>query len=412
MALRILMSIMTWLLWLVVGLVTLLLVVLFGLTLERFGLIFGPCGLLFLLLVIARSARLYRQSRGAMILNYLEQPIRLNLPIGPMLKASSASETGLLRWRLESLCQGINQGLSISESLRRYTPEVPSRTVALIGAAERIDRLPSVFARLIREQRHWCRRPLDMSAYANSYGLVLVIFLMFILGVLSVFIFPRYQEVFNDFDTPMPWITQVLFDFSLHFAIVILPVSIMLAIATAGWAIWEIFNGLLCLLRAGQLGKFIAARLPVSRGIMRDRALADACQLIEQAMIAGETLESAVVEASELRTSPTVRKKLSRLSELLHNGVPLGVAAKQARLPAMMTGMLTTANVSAKPAQTFEFLHRYYAQKFSRTAMILRSAALPIVVLVMGIVVGLVVTSLFLPIEALITQTNLQVEYY
>lgn len=300
--------------WLVAGGVALILITLVVAITGPLSLVLGPIGGLLMLLVIARSASLVRRARAGMILNYLEQPIRLNLPIGPMLAAASRSERGALARRLASLRRTIDSGQPIGEALAICTPEVPGRIVNLVTASERIGRMPQVLARLTREEKQRAGEFMYRSIFGWSYGVVVVLFLVFILGGVGAFIMPAFEEIFDDFGASMPWYTLVTFRASRNLAWMLLPLSGIFLLGASGWALREMFHGTQRLFNLSWLWNRLIGYIPIARGVARDRGLADACQVIEQSLRAGDTMESAVFEASELKTLTVLRRRLQRFT--------------------------------------------------------------------------------------------------
>ncbi len=61
-----------------------------------------------------------------------------------------------------------------------------------------------------------------------------------------------------------------------------------------------------------------------------------------------------------------------------------------------------TSGDSTDASQIFTFLARYYRGRFSRTAIVLRAAFEPAVVIAMGLVVCFVVMAIFVPLPHLI----------
>jgi hypothetical protein len=59
-----------------------------------------------------------RKQRAAMILSYLEQAVRLNLPLPGMLAAARRSERGLMAQRLLKVQELLEKGASLETALR------------------------------------------------------------------------------------------------------------------------------------------------------------------------------------------------------------------------------------------------------------------------------------------------------
>src|SRR5262249_6940233 len=106
-----------------------------------------------LLLVIGTSAATAaRRRRGANLLNYLEQAVRLNLPLPRIVRAIGESESGRFASDLETAREALEAGQSLATVLE-VVPDVPPRVIGLIAAAERAGRLPQVLSRLMQQRR-------------------------------------------------------------------------------------------------------------------------------------------------------------------------------------------------------------------------------------------------------------------
>ncbi|HWE03610.1 MAG TPA: type II secretion system F family protein [Tepidisphaeraceae bacterium] len=66
--------------------------------------------------------------------------------------------------------------------------------------------------------------------------------------------------------------------------------------------------------------------------------------------------------------------------------------------------MLSTATTDGDAREVFDFLHRYYDGRFSRTAAVLRAALLPLVAIAGGIIVREVALGVFQPLTALMNR--------
>ncbi len=410
MLLRILKFLLSGLFWLIAGVLAVMVIAGPFAVIPVFGWLVGPAGALLLLLVIARSARRARRNRGATVLNYIKQAVSLNLPIPPMLAAAEISETGTLRRRLGDVCDGLEHGQPVGETLRLSVPEVPARVVDLVSAGERIGRLPSVLERVTAQERDKANSDTYGSVLGWNYGIVLILFMSLVLSGVGYFIMPKFEEIFEDFDVAMPWQTLITFDLLGRFSLPILLLVSAATFATAAWGLQQSLHGLEGRERAG---RWLTDRLiwftPVARSVARDRGLGDACGLIVESLRAGDSMEIAAFEAGELRTNAVLQRRLQRFSDELKTGQPLRDAAEQARLPKLMVGMLATGQAVSDPARVFDFLSRYYTNRFSRLAALLKASVLPVTVMTLAVAVGWIVFSLIMPLVVLIEDCTLKI---
>src|SRR5215213_9717495 len=98
---------------------------------------FSPILGVLLLISVAMFFRGLRRSRAVAALNYVEQAVRLNLPLPPMLLAAERGETGRLRTKLRRLRERLENGYPLAAAMDRTLPGLPARTIGLVAAAER-----------------------------------------------------------------------------------------------------------------------------------------------------------------------------------------------------------------------------------------------------------------------------------
>ncbi len=410
MALRLLQNGLAVVFWMVAGTIAMLVVAGPFSFFPYFGWLLGPVGALFLMLMFAQAAKRARRNRGTMVLNYVKQAVSLNLPIPPMLAAAQASEKGVLSRRLGHMCDALEEGLSVGEALQLHVPEVPARWVDLITTGERIGRLPSALDRALNEEHKVNEANNYGPMLSWKYGIVLILFLSLCLAFLGAFITPMFQEIFEDFDVAMPWQTAWTFHLMGNYSWPLCYFMVILIMMTAGWALQQALHGF-----EGSRRHFswITDRMiwvtPVARSVVRDRGLADACSLISESLKAGDTLENAAYVAGELKTNVVLKQRLQRFADALKTGSSPREAADDARLPRLMVGMLATGQAISDPARVFDFLCRYYTNRFSRAALLIKSAVLPATVIMMSLVIGWVAYSMMLPLVVLIEDATLKV---
>ncbi|MEX0745886.1 MAG: type II secretion system F family protein [Phycisphaeraceae bacterium] len=376
-----------------------------GIALGPIFLYGGPVGSLMLLLVLAFTARRMRQRRATVIVAQLEQAVRLNLPLPPMLAAAASGESWLARTRLLRLRTEIEQGTPVGEAVAVATPELSSRAVSLIAAAEEVGQLPAALARLVSEQRRSRRAESGNGAFTSAYSIFMLVSLTLMLGLISAFILPNFVEIFEDFDVRLPWMTQWMIDWLPIIGVLLLPLSALLGLTAAGRATWSMFSTPSHVPPPWTpVTDVVVWMTPGAHALVRDRGLADAFHLAADALRAGVPLHEALAQASALRVNGVLRRRLHRVACEVEAGRELGDAARQAGLPALVVGMLGAAH--GELVRTFDFLARYYQHRFSRLAELARATAVPVVVLAAALAVGWVVLAMFLPLVALIDGTT------
>ncbi|MDH3585070.1 MAG: type II secretion system F family protein, partial [Phycisphaerae bacterium] len=220
------------------------------------------------------------------------------------------------------------------------------------------------------------------------------------LSVFALYVIPRFQLIFLDFDIQWPVVTEMIFAVSS---------SLSSAPMVAAYAAW--LTGVVLLLvalirsRGLETGGWCSAvlwRLPLGRQLLRDRDLSDVCQVMALGVRAGLPLGTTIKEAESLRLSRGFRAQLERWGRAVEAGEPVEAAAATANLPPTAVGLLATAQTAGNLAATLHFLSDHYRQRFSRLRALVVGSLVPLVTLGLGVIVATLAVGLIFPMTQLI----------
>jgi type IV pilus assembly protein PilC len=352
--------------------------------------------------------RLVRRKRAAIVISYLEQAVRLNLPLPRMMRAASQSEHGTLAMRLMQLRQLLAEGYPVGAAIGLALPEAGDREVSMIAAAERVGQLPQTLRRLVREQSRDVIAEHERAAntgFLRAYPLVMVATMGSALSLFAVFVMPKYEQIFKDFGTRMPPVTQFTLNIMRDFGPPLAVLIVVWVLVASGRSLAQVIHP------SGLHRNFLrhfrdtfAWFTPVRHGMERDRGLADAFELLAESTSASVPLSRAVLESAGLGQNIWLARKLRAWASYLEGGRSPADSARDAGMPAFVVGMLgrVGATGATAAADVFDFLGRYYRSRFSRTAAALAALSVPILVLLFGTCVALVALSVFTPLDSLI----------
>ncbi|HEY4329234.1 MAG TPA: type II secretion system F family protein [Phycisphaerae bacterium] len=371
------------------------------------GIYFG----IWITFIFRRAIRSMRKRNGEIVISFIEAAIRLNLPLTPFLLAAQRSERGTRAKQIARVRESLNSGSSITSALQS-TRDIPQDAIDVIAAYEPFGQLKTALSRLLKKQEVSAADDpgsLDRSLY-RTYPL----FILFCSGALTfffiVFILPKFREMFRDFEVKLPPLTQHLIALSDWFSdywillllfAAVFSISILLYMSLS---LHEIFFRFAPLPNFRPFIDGLKWRVPILRGIQRDRGMAETCELLADALAAGVPLHTALQNSMTLPINPGFKKQLAQFREGLMQGRAPGDAARAAGLPELLAGMLNPMNQEANSA-LFDFLSRHYRQRFSRTTAAIAAAVEPVFVLCAGSLVLYLVLALFLPVIALLNST-------
>jgi type IV pilus assembly protein PilC len=356
--------------------------------------------LLFLLLLmapmIALVVRQRRRRRAATVLGHVEMAMRLNLPLEWMLAAAAKNEPGTTRRRLERLRLLVERGTPPAEALAGALPEMTGRDRGWIEAGGRLGDLPDVLGRIMRRQREAFAAIRPMQMFYYWYPLIVLTLLCGVWGLLAVFVYPKFVQIFRDFRVAPPRVTVWSMEL-VPWLWGLLWVVVLFWIGRMVWRRLERWRG---------LGMGLMDRpawwFPLTRRLVENRGMEDVCRFVADALEAGWPLDKALAEAGHLPMNAVLRGRVRRWAGAVGQGRALADAAKESRLPRLAWGMLKAGERTGDVSRTFDFLAGAYAAGSSRAMILLQGAYIPAVVLAMGVVVGFLSLAVMLSLRELI----------
>lgn len=370
-----------------------------------------PFGWLFLpfavLLAVSTLVRV-RRRRVASVLGYVDQAVRLNLPLVPMVRAAANGESPRTALRLEALAEQLGSGATLAEALRHAVPEVSPRLASVVAAGEGMHKLPTVLARVAEQRRVEDER--EGARYGMVWGYpwavlaAALLVLMFLTGMVA----PKFIEIFEDFDVALPPITVAFNEFSRWLGGPLLgrmgnPNQLVPGML---WILLGAFvSGLVVMVTRSTGLRDVLWYVPIAGSLERDRGLGDVCHVLEQALRAGLPMDAALAEAAELRVNGVLRRRVAAWSKRVHAGEPVDRAAREAGMPPLVSGLVATGTAGAGLPEALGFLRRFYDHRFSRTAAFVQAAWTPISTLLLAALVLWIALAWFVPLVVLIEAT-------
>jgi len=125
----------------------------------------------------------------------------------------SQQKPGLMKNILTGVCEEVEGGSSLSESMGKFPKAFDHLFVKMVNAGEIGGVLDLILQRLseFMEKSQRLKRRIKS---AMIYPVVVVVIAALILTGIMLFIIPKFEEIFADFGVELPWLTQMLIDTS------------------------------------------------------------------------------------------------------------------------------------------------------------------------------------------------------
>ncbi len=299
---------------------------------------------------------------------------------------------GAMEQLTRKLKQDVSEGMSFARALAARPDVFPMTYVNLIGAAEAGGFLPVALERLrdMEERREELRSTLIS---AVSYPVVLTVFSFAVVIFVLVFVFPKFEEIFSMIHDQLPITTRWLMATSVVLRRGWLPLLIAAAAIGAFGSSWlKRPEGVAALDR-------ILLRIPGLRDIVIQLNVVQMLRVMGLSLAHGVPLVDALRAAREAVGSAYFRGFLDRVEEGVQEGRGLGSGfQREPLLPVLVKQMIETGEESGSLPVVMGRLADFYEREWRRALGILAKVAEPAMLVIMGGVVGLIVSSLILPI--------------
>jgi type II secretory pathway component PulF len=313
-------------------------------------------------------------------------------PLHASLDALRTQAAGPLSEVVGALRESVGEGTSFSQALARHPTAFPSTYVNLVAAGEGGGFLPEVLHRLqeMDERREELRSTL---VSALSYPAFLIFFSLAVVVFVLAVVFPKFDELFATIRDQLPATTLLLM--AMSDGIRSYGVHALVALAALGVLAWR----WLATDAGGAALDRLTLRLPLVRDVAVQLYLVQFLHVMSLSLANGVGMLDALRSCRGIVRSRSFRAFVGELETNVTQGRGLASGFREAEfLPALARHMVTTGEETGRLPLVMGRVADFYQREWSKRLTTLSKLAEPAMLLVMGVVVGLIVSSLILPI--------------
>jgi type II secretory pathway component PulF len=335
---------------------------------------------------IGTKDRLFFTERLALL---LETGVNLHAALRALEKQSDNPAMIVI---IEALIEKIGEGQSFSHALSQY-PQVFSKTYTnLIAASENGGFMPQVLEELLEmeEKRERLRSTLVSSL---SYPAFLVFFSLSVVIFVLIVVFPKFAAMFDSIRDQLPASTLILMWMSEILQSYWWAMMGGLSVAVLGLRQWLKGHGGSAWLDRLKLG------MPVIKDVFVQLYLVQSLRVMSLSLKNGVGIVDALAACKEVVTNSVYQRFITTLEVKVQEGGGLAPGFAEARfIPAIVQQMISTGEETGNLSKVLARIADFYERELSKKLTALSKTAEPVMLLVMGVVVGILVSSLILPI--------------
>jgi type II secretory pathway component PulF len=321
------------------------------------------------------------------------------IPILETVDGLAADSKGSLKKVVEVLRQSLLNGEPLSRGMSRLPRSFDAVTLNIMRAAEAGGTLEETLQNIVQTQKKEMTFS-DTIRIAMIYPIFIGVIFMGIIVLMLTFVVPRISSVFLTMRVNIPPFTMAMFAASDFFVGHWLLVSIA----------FIVFITLLYLIIKANRRVFIAAvlSLPVLSQLGVNIDLARMTRSFSLLLRSGVALDEALALTKRVVNKPQIVRIIEHMQQNIEGGKSLasGLRDTHSLLPPIMARSLETAEKSGTLETTMLSLADYFDEQVTGSLKVVSSLIEPIMIVVIGCMVGLLMVSVIAPIYGLISQTG------
>lgn len=293
---------------------------------------------------------------------------------------------------ISSLIATVGEGKSFSVALARQPEMFPQTYVSLVAAAEGGGFLPQVLGQL-REMDEKNSRTRATLISALSYPVFLIAFSIAVVVFVLVVIFPKFNDLFLSIRDQLPLPTIVLM-----FLSDVLRKHWLLTLVLAGGGLAALVSWLRTAAGARLLDR-LKMGTPVIRDIFIQIYLNQTLSVLGMSLANGVPITVALTAAQDVVKNSIFAQFQKTILRNVEQGRGIAVGFDEAAfIPPMVRQMISTGEQTGNLALVMKRVADFYSRELDKRIAAFAKAVEPIMLMVMGVVVGLIVSALILPI--------------
>lgn len=314
----------------------------------------------------------------------------------PIIKALDSilekAEKGKLPEILNTVREDIKGGTSLSDAFEKYPRVFPHLYVASIRAGERTGDLPQTIRRYIEFlKRAEALKKKLLSALV--YPIILVTVASIVISVLLIYVVPTFSQIYEGSGAQLPLPTQYLILFTSFLKSNIVFFVICLVIAVTFFRRWI----------ATETGRYwidnLKLRIPFLGNLVNKYAVVSFTRTFATVLGSGiPIIESLKMSVGTLNNKILERKLLDAIGRV-EEGTRLSSALESTGfMPPLALRMLGVGETTGSLEEMLVDISEYFEQEVDAKLTILTTSIEPAIMLSMGIIIGIIVLTMYLPI--------------
>jgi len=316
------------------------------------------------------------------------------MPLVPSLSIlMKQAKNPLLKKSLAQIREQVNEGKSLTEGMSNFPQIFPPFYLNMVRAGEASGTINLVLERLADFSENQ-QTLMNKIRSALAYPLIMLFMGTAVIFLLMTFVVPKITGIFSDMHQTLPVITIILITISNFLKSFWWLILILLAATIAA------FKYMTTGTEAGKrLWDNAKLKIPVWGQVNRKIAIARFSRTLATLLQSGVPLLAAMEIVRNVVNNIIIGEAISKASKDLEEGKGLsGPLTQSGIFPPLVTEMIAVGEQSGTLERMLNRIATAYETEAQTDILVMTSLLEPIMILVMGLIVGFIVFSILLPI--------------
>ncbi|HWP94801.1 MAG TPA: type II secretion system F family protein [Gammaproteobacteria bacterium] len=287
----------------------------------------------------------------------------------------------------------VEAGASLTEALRKHYLYFDNLTVNLVEAGEQSGALETLLDKIAtyKEKTEAIKKKIKK---ALTYPIAVLVVAFVVTAVILIYVIPQFESLFQGFGADLPAFTKMVIDLS--YFVRDKGYIILIALGGAGYGFVE---------GKKRSAKFrenldkLALKMPVIGDILRKAAIARFARTLQTMFAAGVPLVEALESVAGATGNIIYETAILRMRDQVATGQQLNLAMSQTGLfPNMVVQMIAIGEESGAIDTMASKVADFFEQEVDDAVDNLSSLMEPLIMAILGVLVGGLVVAMYLPI--------------
>ncbi len=334
----------------------------------------------------------------AVFTQQLSSMLHAGLPLVSALEALQEQVTSpVFQIIIRDIRVDVSSGTAFSEAAGKFKNAFPKLFISMLQAGEASGNLADILEKTAGYFEESVKLAKKVKS-ALTYPVTVILFAIGLVNVLLIFVIPVFAEMFTSFGSDLPMPTQILMSTSEFMQANFIYLGIGL------FVFWQLMTRLFRTPRGRLVKDWMLIRMPVFGELIRKVSLSRFCRTFAILMRSGVPILQALEIVSSGSNNTYIERACWEISRNVSQGGQISeVLAINSYFPSMIKHMTQAGEQTGDVDGMLVKIADFYDVEIENTVSALTSLLEPLLIVVLGVIIGGIVMAMFLPIFKLPT---------